>query len=121
MRVVVSYLDSVLPEQVGQLLDSSTPEQVGQRVEVPDVELVVQRAAEAHTNEVRGEQNQYNLWSFVKVWYKHQRILGTSLIYSDMFSQFIFDTLQQMLVLIMIICALNAQYVISVASCLQKQ
>lgn len=42
MRVVVSYLDSVLPEQVGQLLDSSTPEQVGQRVEVPDVELVVQ-------------------------------------------------------------------------------
>lgn len=120
MKVVVSYLDSVLPEQVGQLLDSSTPEQVGQRVEVPDVELVVQWAAEAHTNEVRGEQNQYNLWSFVKVRYKHQ-LLGTSLIYSDMFSQFIFDTLQQMLVLIMIICALNAQYVISVASCLQKQ
>ena len=61
MKVLVKYFDCVLPEQVGQLLDSSTPEQVGQRVEVPDVELVVQRAAEAHTNEVRGEHNQYNL------------------------------------------------------------
>lgn len=51
----------VLPKQVSQLLDSSAPEQVGQRVEVPHVELVVQRAAEAHADEVRGEQDQYHL------------------------------------------------------------
>lgn len=58
---LVLYLDSLLPEQVGQLLDASTPEQVRQRVEVPDVELVVQRTAEAHANEIRGEENQHNL------------------------------------------------------------
>ena len=46
---------------MGQLLDTSTPEQVRQRMEVPDVELVVQRAAEAHADEIRGEENQNNL------------------------------------------------------------
>lgn len=79
---LVPSLDSLLPEQVGQLLDASTPEQVRQRVEVPDVELVVQRTAEAHANEIRGEENQHNLWLSVKVWYKSRWTLGTSFIYS---------------------------------------
>lgn len=61
-----TYLDLVLPEQVGQLLDSSAPEQVGQRVEVPHVELVVQGTTEAHANEIRGEEDQHNLWVHVK-------------------------------------------------------
>lgn len=64
--VLGTYLDFLLPKQVGQLLDSSAPEQVGQRVEVPHVELVVQGTTEAHANEIRGEEDQHNLWSHVK-------------------------------------------------------
>lgn len=64
----VTQLDAISPEQVGQLLDSSAPEQVRQRVEIPDVELVVQRTAEAHANEIRGEENQHDLWLAVKDW-----------------------------------------------------
>lgn len=58
---VVAQSDALSPEQVGQLLDSSAPEQVRQRVEIPDVELVVQRTAEAHANEIRREENQHDL------------------------------------------------------------
>lgn len=86
---LVWYSDSLLPEQVGQLLDSSAPEQVWQRVKVPDIELVVQRTAEAHANEIRGEENQHNLWLSVKKFM--QKLVNTRNIIhllSDMFSQF---------------------------------
>lgn len=46
---------------MSQLLDTSAPEQERQGVEVPNVELVVQRTAEAHANEVGGKKNQHHL------------------------------------------------------------
>lgn len=58
---VAAQRDALSPEQVGQLPHSSTPEQVRKRVEIPDVELVVQRTAEAHANEIRREENQHDL------------------------------------------------------------
>ena len=42
------------------------PEQIGQRVEVPDVELVVQRSAEAHADQVGRKQNKHHVYNATK-------------------------------------------------------
>lgn len=54
------------PEQMSQFLHPTAPQQVGQSVEIPNIELVVQRAAEAHADEVGREQDKNNLWESVR-------------------------------------------------------
>lgn len=49
------------PEQVSQFLHSTAPQQVGQSVKIPNIELVVQRAAKAHANEVGRVQDENDL------------------------------------------------------------
>ena len=39
------------------------PEQVGQRVKIPHVELIMQRSAEAHPDEVRRKQYKHNVYN----------------------------------------------------------
>lgn len=53
--------DVFSPKQVSQLFHPTAPQQVGQSVEIPNIELVVQRAAETHANEVGREQDENDL------------------------------------------------------------
>lgn len=55
-----------VPEQVCEPTCRRGPQEVGQRVEIPDVELVVERTAEADTNEVGGEEGRNYLYAVVK-------------------------------------------------------